>query len=746
MTVVQTALWCAVLFLNHASYARADHHKDQTYKRLEVRSNATAAILSTSLHDTPVTVFPTLPPVAYEQDTSRSRNPSNAASGISSDELVASSTKETGATDYSRPGIVVATTDSDDRQFAATEAQDSAARVLKDTFIASITTFARPPLTTRSSLISLTSSAFSTLSLSTTSLNTTSKGWYYNSSTTTISPTTTVTPTPSSTTSTSLTTSGDECTSPNAFATVTSYSIVHTWTITWLGDPADYTPPFPTISTPKQCTPTTSPTGRFTISVCDSSGQKCSLVHTTAAPTASVDPTLVPLVSEPRVTQKSSGGLGPTVTFVTTDKNPAVVFPTSVAPDYGGSPDPAGNVHSAALSDENQSLGTPDYGLQATTDQDIKTTGITEPPPVTVVVKPSVVVINRQTFSDNPAQPTTTVVVDGNSFIIDPTEVIGVDATVTRPPSRGAAPAPSPTPTETTIIGGLSVDVEGGSSVNIEGITFTIGPKPTTVVVKGQTITLGPGGIIFPSQTLTLPSAQDTTQVVIGAELITAIGSDKVFIDDTTITYGPGSPTVTDVIDGDTILIGPSGVVVHGETYGGISAASTYTQYAMVGGATISQVGPTAVVIQGVTFTIGPGQTTTVTTVIGHETITIGPDGVVVSSWTFASPYASTTTIKPSSGAGVAAALPPATATAMMTGTGTIIGTGTGASTGAGTSKGSGSGTGMGTGTGSAAGSGAGTRSGNSSLSPASSAPGWIFTACIATGTGVLWSVLFNCL
>jgi hypothetical protein len=338
-----------------------------------------------------------------------------------------------------------------------------------------------------------------------------------------------------------------------------------------------------------------------------------------------------------------------TLTFITTDKNPAVVFPTSMPPDYGGSPDAAGNVHSAVLTGDglSQSSNGPDYGNsnQATPNQDVKTAvntaditvppDITASPPITVIVKPSAVVINNQTFIDNPAQPTSIVVVDGNTFTIKPTEVDGVGATITRPPSGGGgAAASSPTPTKTTI-GGLPVDIVG-SSVVIDSTSFTIGPKPTTVVVKDQTITLGPGGIIFPSQTLAIPAAQQTTQVVYGAELVTAIGSDKVVIEGTTITYGPGITyepglsTTTKVIDGETILIGPSGIIVHGETYGGIRAASTDTQYEMVGGVTISQVGPTEVVIQGVTYTFGPlaprGLQTkaqqAITTVIGGETIT----------------------------------------------------------------------------------------------------------------------------
>jgi hypothetical protein len=412
-----------------------------------------------------------------------------------------------------------------------------------------------------------------------------------------------------------------------------------------------------------------------------------------------------------------------TVTFLTTDKNPAVVFPTSPPPDYGGSPDAAGNVHSVAFSDEVMSHGSgPDYGNQATTAQDIKTAVITEPPPVTIVVIPSGVVIDSQTFTDNPAHPTSTVVVNSNTFIINPTQVEGVGATVTRPPSGSSGGVAVPSPTRTTI-GAISVGIEG-SSVTLDSTLFTIGPTPTTVVVRDQTITLGPGGIIFPSQTLggivfpsqtlVIPAAQDTTRLVFGAELITAIGSDIVAIDGTTTTYGPGSSTVTEVIDGETVLIGPSGIVAHDQTYGGSNAASTDTQFAVVGGATISQVGPTVVVIQGVTYTLNPlaagqrtGQTP-ITTVVGGETITIGPEGVVISTWTLASPYASTTTIRPSKGPSKEPSKEPSNGAAVVLPTPMATNT----------------------------------DEKNGSPSPASKRPGWVLSACIATGTGVLGALL----
>ncbi len=325
--------------------------------------------------------------------------------------------------------------------------------------------------------------AFPTFSLNTTSNITATGPPYANSSAAT----------PATSTAASPTTTEDFCTtrSYGPFTTVIEYSIIHTWTITWFGDPSDYTPPFfPPSAHLRPCTTTTtSATGRFTVSVCDSSGQSCSLVHTTGDPDAAIPPS----TTEPWwvwVTDTSAvRGMEPTLTFLTTDKNPAVVFPTSLPPDYGGQPDSMGNVHSAPYPNQVQSSDAPGYGNKATTDQNVKTTPVATTPLVTVTVKPSLVVIDDQTFTDNPAQPTSTVVVDRNTFTINPTEVVGVGATVTRPAKSEEAASP---PSTKTTIGDIGVDIEG-SSVIIDKTSFTIGPRPTTVVIRGQTITLGPG-------------------------------------------------------------------------------------------------------------------------------------------------------------------------------------------------------------------------------------------------------------
>ncbi|KAI1470639.1 uncharacterized protein F4812DRAFT_273109 [Daldinia caldariorum] len=515
--------------------------------------------------------------------------------------------------------------------------------------------------------------------------NGTSRPWGWNTTSSApslILPTVTLPqPTAISTTST-ITATPSECPAKESGPiTITSYSIVHTSTTTWTGDPDDYTPPYPPISTPVPCTPKESPTGRFTITLCDSAGKSCSLIHTTVPP-GTVTPTDP---AEPIST----------VVLITTDKNPVVVFPTQVPPSYGGSPS-GPDVHDTATKGSSSHAITPDYGMDPTPIESAKASPAPTPTPtpnggnngegrapVTVIVQPSKVVIDDHTFTDSPSQPTSTVVVGGETFVINPSQVVGGGVTMTRPPidvGGGFTTQPQPPPI-TTSIGGLGVVLGPSSVATIGGTVFTIAPTPTVAVVQGQTITLGPAGLVFPSQTLHVaagPAGPGPTQTaVLGGLLITAIGSDTVVISGSTITYGPsafGSSTLTTTVDGDTVLVAATeGVVLHDgqETLGGITAAPDSTKYEIVGGATVTQLGLTAIEISGRTFRIGPGAAATpMTTVIAGRTLTIGPDGVGMSTWTLNAPYASTTTIFPGghrnggNGNNAAMTVPTTTATA----------------------------------------------------------------------------------
>ncbi|ORY65071.1 uncharacterized protein BCR38DRAFT_431782 [Pseudomassariella vexata] len=458
--------------------------------------------------------------------------------------------------------------------------------------------------------------------------------------------------------------------------TVTKWSTIYPSTITWTGKPSDYTPsttyPHPSPPPPTstaECTPTT---GRFSYSVCDGSGLTCTLYSTWpgsvsrgGSPTTGTVSTSVVFGTIPISTTSEKEKATFTVTFLTTDKNPVVVYPSPDTPDYGaGGGSSKQNSHHSVKNSVAET--TPTHGRatspvpapftykQTAEPTNQSPSGDRSPvssTAVTVVVRTTEVIINDQTFTDNPQTKTSTVVVGTDTFVIDPTQVVGAGATVARPSSIGGIFVPSPM---TTTLGNQEV-VYGPSVYSIDGTVLTAGPIPTTAVVNGQSYTVGPQGLVYSTQTLSpITEARSTGMVVLGAELITAIGPSLVVIEGTTITYGPGFSPSTEVIDGEIILIGPAGIIIRGTLLGGITAAMAATVYDMVGGATITQIGATEVVINDSTYTIGPAATATITTVIGGETLTIGPNGVTSSTVSLAQPYETRTTIVPGGTSAVA--------------------------------------------------------------------------------------------
>ncbi|KXX83395.1 hypothetical protein MMYC01_200132 [Madurella mycetomatis] len=437
--------------------------------------------------------------------------------------------------------------------------------------------------------------------------------------------------------------SASYCQSSDLTAPPTSWSIVYTSTITWYGNPEDYTPAYPTISipspTPSCIVPPDVP--RLTISVCTSTGTgtkyvTCDVTTTTESWSYGIKTTPVPVV------------------FITTDKNPAVVYSTIRTPDYGISrpattrdhhvkPTQAGGISTPAYDSQSpaQGMSSPGPGHQS---------AITPVPPITVGVQPSAVVIDGNTISDNPTAKTQVVVISSQTFTINPTQIIGAGTTIDRPSATGGVFAPTPTSTN---LAGLPVVISSSIAV-VAGSTFTLSPTATIATISGQTVTIGPSTIAVSSQTMSLPTHPSPTEVVVaGGEVITAVGPSVVIVHGTTLTYETSLSTSSFItIDDDVITLGPGGgVTAHGTlTLGGPGAKAGETEFAVVGGATITKIGASVVVIKEVTYTVGPSADA-ITTVVGGETVAVGPDGVIVGgTMTMAYPFGPTMVITPTPG------------------------------------------------------------------------------------------------
>ncbi|KAG6036719.1 hypothetical protein E4U41_005556 [Claviceps citrina] len=400
---------------------------------------------------------------------------------------------------------------------------------------------------------------------------------------------------------------------PHVWQPIIIYSIVHTSTVTFLGNRSHYTPLYPLIVTPHYCSP------NYTIGSPPPTGSGVGglgpqpLPHTTGLP--------VKLPSLPP---------GPKITFITTDKNPLVLFPSDPRPGAShrtADPYPDPVIHKTAAADATQPGSIPATHRRR--------------PTFSITARGDQVIIDRQIFS-LAAGSVAVVAVDGGEFTIYPTAVVGEGGIVTKPPPPPAElTVPAPT---SGLVGDLNVTLSGAELV-IGGVEMTIPPYKTTTLIHGESVTMSPYFIAVGTSVFTFRLTQpppETDVVVNGGEMLTAIGKTVVVLHQTTLTYGPGIPPRTEVVDEDTITIGPSGVLVHGVLLGGPTAGANDTRLEIIGGATITRIAPSVAIINGRTFTICPAlstTTTTTTTVIAGQTFTIGPHGLAVSTLTMTVPF-----------------------------------------------------------------------------------------------------------
>ncbi|KAJ3523778.1 hypothetical protein NM208_g12322 [Fusarium decemcellulare] len=495
---------------------------------------------------------------------------------------------------------------------------------------------------------------------------------------------------------------------------ITEFSIVYTATVTFLGNRSEYTPPYPTITTPNYCP---EPFPSISLSPIAPGGTASGDITTIAFGVSSKEPAEPCSAGDSCVDEEAPGWSNPTeapkespppmsfsssrvtVTFVTTDKNPAVVFPSDPPPRFGqptqGSrahvsqkqkPEPSGVMRPDDTSgkqpgdkpddksDENpddkpgdKSDGNSDgksNGKQDEPDEQESSGGqkTARPrpqpqnqPPKTfaITARGPEVIVNDKTFSGLKPDQSTTVTVDHGTFTIHPTEVVGEGVTVKKPQPVGTAISVV-TPTSATV-GGVPVVVSGSEAV-VDGTRFKIpligtATKVEVTVAAGATanveerpILIQPGKIVVDDETLTYRAVggPQTDVLIEGGEMMTVVGKSVYVFRSTTLTYGPGIPETSEVVDDDVITVGPSGIIVDGTTLGGVEAETTDTKLQIVGGATITKVSPSFLIIDGTTFTAGPGAKRT-TKIIGGETIKIGPSGVAISTMTIRYPFGAST-------------------------------------------------------------------------------------------------------
>lgn len=350
----------------------------------------------------------------------------------------------------------------------------------------------------------------------------------------------------------------------------------------------------------------------------------------------------------------SSSGLS-SLTIIVTSKNPVTVFttdspiggfpggpktdkqtvtPTSDTAEWGPLTPPPPKIASDATTVPLNQLPTPGSGGGS---QPLPTT--TTISGISVIISSTQVVVGSQTVgnlgSGGNGPSSTEITQNGQTFTVNPSQVIGPGVTLTRPSPNGGVFVPTPQATP-TVIAGISVQL-APSSVIIGGNTFSIGPgvSEQTTVVNGQTVVIGPQGLVF-AQTTVAPPVLATNVVILDADVISAIGNSEAVIGGSTFFYGPSSTPETDTFNGEVITIGPSGISYGSSVLGGIS--NTGTQLGIAGGISVTELGSNIAIISGTTFIVGPGAIST-TAVINGKTISAGENGLGVGGTTLSYPF-----------------------------------------------------------------------------------------------------------
>lgn len=215
----------------------------------------------------------------------------------------------------------------------------------------------------------------------------------------------------------------------------------------------------------------------------------------------------------------------------------------------------------------------------------------------------------------------------GETFTINPSQLIVPDRTATLPSQNMITPGPFPITAE-----GVAMSL-GPSAVIIGPHTYSF-QTPTSVVYNHQTISLGPNGVGLTSTTIAIPPKQEFSTVTEGALTFIVNPSEAVIRGHTYMITSGAKPTTT-VINGQSITIGTQGVAFAGTT-ATLPRPTREPRIVVVDGFTFS-VDATDAILSGTTYAIGRGAKPT-TTMVGDETLSFGPGGVGLPSTTITPP------------------------------------------------------------------------------------------------------------
>ena len=262
---------------------------------------------------------------------------------------------------------------------------------------------------------------------------------------------------------------------------------------------------------------------------------------------------------------------------------------------------------------------------------------------LTFSAAPSAIVLGSQTYHIEPNQAPAYTVVGGQTISIG-TQGVGLASTT--------IPLPMASPSYAIVSeGDLTFSVAPSEAV-VKGSTFAIGPgMPATMVLHGQTISIGPSEILFPGTTVNIPTptSQNVPLAVTADDLTFSVGPTNAVIGGTAYAIGSGAIAKTVVVGSETLRLGTNGVVLPSTTIAPEQTVSAIT----ADGLTFSA-DATEAIISGTAYAIG-SEAIAKTVVVGSETIGLGTKGILLPSTTI-QPWGNGTQNSPFSTYGTAAA------------------------------------------------------------------------------------------
>ena len=159
----------------------------------------------------------------------------------------------------------------------------------------------------------------------------------------------------------------------------------------------------------------------------------------------------------------------------------------------------------------------------------------------------------------------------------------------------------------------------------------TIQPDDPAITVHGTPISLGSSVLVVGPSTLSLETGNTNEVYIAGGVKYTQLDPERILLDGNTLSVnGPAT-----IVSGNTVSLGSSGIVIAGQTF----AFSTPAPEAVapntltIAGQTVTQLGSSRVLVDGVTLSVnGEGQT------LHGTVVSLASSGIVINGQTYTLP------------------------------------------------------------------------------------------------------------